>query len=213
MSTTAVGTMRAITQETYGDEGTWRVTERARPEIAADEVLVQVHAAGLDRGTWHMMTGLPYLGRLAFGVRKPKQPVPGFDLAGTVVEVGASVTRFVPGDEVYGIGRGSLAEYAAAREDKLARKPANVGFAQAAVVPVSGLTALQSVRDSGRVEAGQRVLIVGASGGVGSFAVQIAKAAGASVTGVCSGAKADLVRSLGAHEVIDYQTADFWAGA
>jgi NADPH:quinone reductase-like Zn-dependent oxidoreductase len=205
--------MRAIVQDSYGTDDVWRVAEVDRPEIADNEVLVKVEAAGLDRGTWHMMTGQPYLGRLAFGLRKPKTIVPGLDLAGTVVAVGASVTRFGIGDEVYGIGRGAYAEYAAAREDKLARKPSNLTFEQAAVAPVSGLTAIQAVHDVGRVAAGQRVLIVGASGGVGSYAVQIAKAAGADVTGVSSTAKTDLVRSLGADHVIDYTQADFADGS
>jgi len=204
--------MRAIVQDTYGDADVWRAAQIAQPEIAEREVLVKVHAAGLDRGTWHLMTGLPYLGRLAFGFRRPKKPVPGLDLAGTVVSIGSSVTRFEVGDPVFGIGRGSFAEYAAAREDKLARKPANLTFEQAAVVPVSGLTAIQSLRDAGRVEAGQRVLIIGASGGVGTYAVQLAKAFGADATGVCSTSKTDLVRSLGADHVIDYTRDDFADG-
>jgi NADPH:quinone reductase-like Zn-dependent oxidoreductase len=209
--TTAIGasTMRAIVAHTYGDADVFGMAQIARPEIADNEVLVKVHAAGLDRGTWHMMTGLPYLGRLAFGLRKPKNPVPGIDLAGTVVAIGSSVTRFEVGDEVFGLGRGSFAEYVAAREDKLARKPANLTFEQAAAVPVSGMTALRGLRDTGRVEAGQRVLIIGASGGVGTYAVQLAKAFGARVTGVSSTAKVDLVRSLGADEVVDYTTDDF----
>jgi NADPH:quinone reductase-like Zn-dependent oxidoreductase len=209
--TTAVGanTMRAVVQRTYGGADVLDVAQIARPEIGDAEVLVKVHAAGLDRGTWHMMTGRPYLGRLAFGFRKPKNPVPGIDLAGTVVAVGSAVTRFDVGDEVFGLGRGSFAEYVAAREDKLARKPANLSFEQAAAVPVSGLTALRGLNDAGRVGAGQRVLIIGASGGVGTYAVQLAKAAGADVTGVCSTAKTDLVRSLGADQVVDYTREDF----
>src|SRR3954471_2692645 len=150
---------------------------------------------------------------LGFGFRHPKNPVPGRDVAGTVVEVGSAVTRFKRGDEVFGISRGSFAEYAAAREDKLAHKPANLTFEQAAVVAVSGLTALQSLVDVGRLEAGQHVLIVGASGGVGTYAVQIAKACGAEVTGVCSTAKADLVASIGADHVIDYTRHDFADGS
>ena len=211
MSDTA-HTMRAVVQDGYGTADVWRVAEIDRPEIGADEVLVEVHAAGLDRGTWHMMTGRPYLGRLAFGLRTPKNPVPGLDLAGTVASAGSAVTRFTVGDAVYGIGRGSFAEYAAAREDKLARKPANLTFEQAAVVPVSGLTAIHGLTDVGRVEAGQQVLIVGASGGVGTYAVQIAKALGAEVTGVCSAAKVELVQALGADHVIDYSRDDFAAG-
>jgi NADPH:quinone reductase-like Zn-dependent oxidoreductase len=205
--------MRAIVQDAYGGADTWRVAEIARPEIAGNEVLVKVRAAGLDRGTWHLMTGLPYAGRLAMGLRRPKQPVPGRDLAGTVVAVGASVTRFDVGDEVFGIGPGSFAEYAVARENKIARKPANLTFEQASVVPISAMTAIRALRDAGRAEAGQRVLIIGASGGVGTYAVQLAKAFGAEVTGVCSAAKADLVRSLGADHVLDYARDDFADGS
>jgi NADPH:quinone reductase-like Zn-dependent oxidoreductase len=149
---------------------------------------------------------------MGYGVRRPKNPVPGLDVAGTVVAVGSDVTRFAVGDEVFGIGQGSFAEYATAREDKLARKPANLSFEQAAVVAVSGLTALQSLRDVARVQPGRHVLIVGASGGVGTFAVQIAKALGARVTGVCSTTKTDLVRSAGADHVIDYAEQDFASG-
>lgn len=205
-------TMRAIVQDRYGSADVLRLTERDRPTLKADQLLVRVHAAGLDRGTWHLMTGLPYLTRLRFGLRRPRNPVPGRDLAGTVVAVGARVTRFKAGDEVFGTGPGSWAEYAAAPEDTLAHKPAGLSFPEAAVVPVSGLTALQAVRDVGRVQAGQRVLVVGASGGVGSFAVQIARAYGAEVTGVCRGDKADLVRALGATGVIDYTRQDFTTG-
>ena len=206
-------TMRAIVQDTYGSADVLRIEETERPTIAAHEVLVKVHAAGLDRGTWHMLTGLPYLMRvIGFGFRRPKNRVPGLDVAGTVVEVGADVTRFAAGDEVFGISRGSFAEYAAVREDKLAPKPANLGFEQAAVVPISGGTALQALRDAGRVEDGQRVLVIGASGGVGSFAVQLAKAFGAEVTGVASTAKLDLVTSLGADHVVDYTVDDFLDG-
>jgi NADPH:quinone reductase-like Zn-dependent oxidoreductase len=158
------------------------------------------------------MTGLPYLGRLAFGIRKPRNPVPGRDLAGTVVAVGSSVTRFAVGDAVFGIGLGSFGEYAAAREDKLARTPANLTAVQAAVVAISGLTALHALRDAGRLQQGQTVLIVGASGGVGSYAVQLAKAFGADVTGVCSTAKIDSVLALGADRVIDYTQEDFADG-
>jgi NADPH:quinone reductase-like Zn-dependent oxidoreductase len=206
-------TMQAIVQADYGSADVLRVEEIDRPKIGDAEVLIRVRAAGLDRGTWHMMAGKPYLMRLiGFGLRAPKNRVPGLDVAGTVVAVGADVTRFEPGDEVFGISRGSFADYACAREDKLARKPANLTFDQAAVVAVSGLTALQGLCDVGRVEPGQRVLIVGASGGVGTFAVQIAKAAGAEVTGVCSTTKLDLVRSLGADHVVDYTQDDFANG-
>jgi NADPH:quinone reductase-like Zn-dependent oxidoreductase len=157
------------------------------------------------------MTGTPYAVRLVTGLRRPRQPVPGLDLAGTVVEVGAAVTRFAPGDEVYGIGTGTFAEYAVAKEAKLASRPAGLTHRQAATVPVSAITALQAVTDLAGVRAGQRVLVTGASGGVGSYAVQIAVAAGAEVTGVASAAKADLVRSLGAAHVLDYATDDFAA--
>lgn len=206
--------MRAIVQNAYGSADVLRLAEIDKPDIAASEVLVQVRAAGMDRGTWHLMTGQPYLMRvMGFGLRGPKNPVPGLDVAGTVVAVGAEVTRFQPGDEVFGIARGSFAEYAAAREDKLAHKPASLSFEQAAVVPISGSTALQALRDAGRIQPGQKVLLIGASGGVGSYAVQLAKAFGAQVAGVCSTAKVDLVRSLGADEVIDYTRADFADGS
>ncbi len=205
--------MRAIVQKDYGTADVLSVAEIDRPVIEADEVLVQVRAAGLDRGTWHLMAGLPYLLRLmGYGLRGPKTAVPGLDVAGVVVAVGSDVTRFRPGDEVFGISRGSFAEFAAAREDKLALKPSNLTFEQAAAVPVSGLTALQGLRDVGHLEAGQSVLIVGASGGVGTYAVQIAKALGADVTGVCSTSKIDLVRSIGADHVIDYTHDDFADG-
>jgi NADPH:quinone reductase-like Zn-dependent oxidoreductase len=206
--------MRAIVQDAYGATDVLRLAEIDMPDIAASEVLVKVRAAGLDRGTWHLMTGQPYLMRLiGFGFRRPKNPVSGLDVAGTVVAVGSEVTRFKPGDEVFGIARGSFAEYAAAREDKLAHKPANLSFEQAAVVPISGSTALQGLRDAGRVEAGQKVLVIGASGGVGTYAVQLAKALGAQVTGVSSTAKVDLVRSIGADDVIDYTREDFADGS
>jgi len=205
--------MRAIVQDTYGDAEVLRLAHVARPAPAAGEVLIQVHAAGLDRGTWHLMTGKPYLQRLVLGFRGPKNPVPGRDVAGTVVAVGHQVTDFAVGDEVYGIGQGTFAEFTIARVAKLARKPANLTFEQASVVPVSGMTALRALTDVGRIAAGQRVLVTGASGGVGSYAVQIAKAFGAQVTGMSSGPKADLVRSLGADDVIDYTRHDFADGS
>ncbi len=206
-------TMKAIVQDEYGSADVLRLADIDRPEIGDDGVLVRVHAAGLDRGTWHLMAGLPYVVRLGFGLRRPRNPVPGIDVAGTVVTVGEKVTRFQAGDEVFGTAKGSFAEYAGARQDKLARKPANLMFGQAAAVPVSGLTAIQGLRDVGRMEPGQHVLIVGASGGVGSYAVQLAKAFGAEVTGVCSGPKVDLVRSIGADHVIDYTRDDFADGS
>ena len=211
-TTTMISTMRAIVQEAYGDADVLRPAERPLPRaLRDDEVLVRVHAAGLDRGTWHLMTGTPYAVRLAMGLRRPRQPVPGLDLAGTVAAVGAAVTRFAAGDEVYGIGTGTFAEYAIAKESKLSVKPARLTHEQAATVPVSAITALQAVTDLADVQAGQRVLVTGASGGVGSYAVQIAVAAGAEVTGVASAAKADLVRSLGATHVLDYASDDFAA--
>jgi len=201
--------MRAVVQVGYGSPDVLRAAQVERPVPAAGEVLVRVRAAGVDRGTWHLMAGRPYAVRLVLGLRRPRFPVAGMDGAGTVVAVGAGVTRFAVGDEVFGILRGSFAEYAAARERTLAHKPAGLGFEQAAVVAVSGVTALQAVRDAGRVQAGQHVVVVGASGGVGTYAVQLAKAFGAEVTGVCSTAKTDLVRSIGADHVIDYTQRDF----
>ncbi|GAB3930030.1 NAD(P)-dependent alcohol dehydrogenase [Kribbella albertanoniae] len=202
--------MLAITQDRYGDSEVLALREIDVPAPASDEVLVEVRAAGVDRGVWHLMTGLPYPIRLAgYGVRAPKNPVIGMDLAGVVSSVGAAVTRFRPGDEVYGIGSGTFAEHARALEKKLAPKPANLTFEQAAAVPVSALTALQAVRDRAEVKAGDRVLILGASGGVGSYAVQVAKASGAEVTAVCSASKAELVEQLGAQQVLDYRTDDF----
>src|SRR6478735_6505507 len=204
--------MQAIVQDRYGSAEVFRSVQIGRPQIAEDEVLLRVHAAGLDRGTWHLMTGTPYLMRImGFGFRGPKNRVPGIDVAGTVAGVGSAVTKFQVGDEVFGMSRGSFAEYAAAREDKLARKPASASFEQAATVGISGGTALQAL-EAGRVQPGQRVLIIGASGGVGSYAVQLAKAAGAEVTGVCSTEKLSLVAGLGADHVIDYTRADFADG-
>lgn len=200
--------MRAVVQTAYGDVDVLRVAEVPPPAISDSEVLVRVHAAGLDRGTWHLMTGTPYAVRLALGLRAPRRPVVGRDVAGVVVEVGAAVTRFSVGDEVFGICSGSFADVAAVRESKLAHKPAMLDFASAATLGISGTTALRAVVDSGRVTAGQRVLVIGASGGVGSYAVQIAKAHGAVVTAVCSSAKADFVWSLGADEVLDYDRDD-----
>jgi NADPH:quinone reductase-like Zn-dependent oxidoreductase len=206
-------TMRAIVQHVYGTTDTWQLNDTPRPEIAPDEALVRVDAAGLDRGTWHSMTGRPYLMRImGFGFRGPKNRVPGLATAGTVVAVGREVTRFSVGDEVYGVSRGAFAELAAAPEEKLVRKPANLTFEQAAAVPVSATTAMQAVR-MGRVEAGHQVLVIGASGGVGTYAVQIAKALGAEVTGVCSTSKIDLVRSMGADHIVDYTTDDLTSGS
>jgi NADPH:quinone reductase-like Zn-dependent oxidoreductase len=201
--------MKAIVRDRYGSADVLRLSEVEVPEVTDDEVLVRVRAAGLDRGAWHVMAGLPYLIRVAgYGLRRPKVSGLGSELAGVVEAIGANVTGLAPGDAVFGTGRASFAEYATTRPDKLARMPANLSFEQAAAVPVSAVTALQALRDRGRVERGQRVLVIGASGGVGTFAVQIAKALGADVTGVSSPQKLDLVRSLGADHVIDYTRAD-----
>jgi NADPH:quinone reductase-like Zn-dependent oxidoreductase len=201
--------MKAVVRDTYGSADLLEVRDVERPAAAGDDVLVRVHAAGIERGAWHVMTGRPYLLRIAgFGLRRPKNPGLGSELAGVVEAVGADVTGLAAGDAVFGVGRDSFAEYALARPDKLARMPANLTYEQAAAVPVSGLTALQALRDRGRIQAGQHVLIIGASGGVGTFAVQIAKAFGAEVTGVSSTAKTDLVRSIGADHVIDYTVGD-----
>jgi NADPH:quinone reductase-like Zn-dependent oxidoreductase len=212
--TTDGTTMQAITQDRYGEaEDVLRLEEIARPAIGEDEVLLRVHAAGVDRGVWHLMTGLPYPVRLAgYGIRAPKTPVRGREVAGRVEATGRAVTTMHVGEEVFGIADGSFAQYASARLDKLAPKPASITFTQAAAVPVSALTALQAVGDRGHVQAGDRVLIIGASGGVGTFAVQIAKAAGAEVTGICRTAKMDTVRSLGADHVVDYTREDIAAG-
>ncbi len=206
--------MRAVVQDTYGPpDKVLALRETDKPVIGDDAVLVRVHAAGVDQGVWHVVEGLPYLVRLmGIGLRRPKNPVPGMDVAGTVAAVGANVTSFRPGDEVFGTCDGSYAEYASASPDKLAPKPANLTFEQAAAVPVSAVTALQALRDKGRVRRGQHVLVIGAGGGVGTFAVQLAKAFGATVTGVCSTSKAELVRSIGADDVIDYTRQDFAHG-
>lgn len=208
--------MRAIVQDDYGSSApdVLRLDEEvARPTISDDEVLVRVAAASVDRGTWHIMAGLPYPIRLAgFGLRAPKPLNPGRSVAGTIELVGKGVTEFVAGEEVYGTCDGSFAQYACAHPSKLAMKPANLSFEQAAALPISGLTALQAVRDQAQVQAAEKVLVVGASGGVGTLAVQIAKAFGAEVTGVCSTGKVDLVLSLGADHVLDYTQEDFTRG-
>jgi NADPH:quinone reductase-like Zn-dependent oxidoreductase len=196
--------MKAIMQETYGSPETLQFGTVDEPAIGDGDVLVRVVAAGVDQGVWHLVTGLPRAIRLAgFGVRKPKNPVPGMDVAGVVTAVGPGVTRLGPGDEVFGSGTSTYAEYAKASEKHLVRKPSNVSFIEAAAVPISALAALQGLR-KGKVRSGQRVLVIGAGGGVGSYAVQLAVDAGADVTGICSTAKMDLVRSLGADDVLDY---------
>lgn len=206
--------MKAIVQNVYGSADVLELREIDRPIPGDGEVLLRVHAAGVDPGVWHLMTGRPYLVRvMGFGLRKPKVRVRGRDVAGRVEAIGKNVPRFKPGDEVFGTVEGSFAEYVCAREDRLVHKPANLSFEQAAAVPISGQTALQGLRDAGKAEPGQKVLIVGAAGGVGTFAVQIAKALGAHVTGVCSSTKLDLVRSIGADDVIDYTRENFADGA
>ena len=204
--------MKAITQDRYGSTSTLELRDIDRPAIGDDEVLVRVHAASIHVGDWVLMTGSPYLMRLATGLRRPKHPVPGTDVAGTVEAVGKDVQRLRPGDEVFGWCAGAFAEFACAREDQFLPKPARLSFEQAAAVGVSATTALQLLRDSARVTAGQKVLINGASGGVGTFAVQIAKAFGAEVTGVTSTRNVELVRSIGADHVIDYTREDFTTG-
>jgi NADPH:quinone reductase-like Zn-dependent oxidoreductase len=207
--------MKAIVQDRYGGPEVLEFRDIDQPVPADNEVLVQVHAAGLHRGDWHVMTGLPYMIRLvvpSLGLGKPKVPVLGMDVAGRVEAVGARVTRFQPGDEVFGWCDGSLAEYACAGEDHFAAKPAGLSFEEAAVVPISGFAALQGVRDVGEVQPGQQVLVIGAAGAVGWFAVQLAKAFGARVTGVASTNQVELVRSVGADEVIDYTRQDVTDG-
>ena len=203
--------MKAVVQDRYGPAEVLQVREVEQPKPHDDEVLVRVHAAGVDPGVWHLMTGLPYMIRLGYGLRKPRTPIRGLDFAGVVIEVGKKVTRFKPGDEVFGSSMGSFAEYARAKEKKLAPKPRNLTFEDAAAIPVSGAAALRGLRDAGKLVAGDEVLIIGAAGGVGSFAVQIAKAMGVEVTGVASTTKIDLVRKLGADRVIDYTQEDFLA--
>ena len=202
--------MKAIVQDTYGTADVLKLRDIDMPEIREDEVLVRVHAAGVDQGVLHLMTGLPYLIRImGFGLRTPKTKVRGLDLAGEVEAVGTSVTQFKVGDEVFGTCDGSFAEYASTTEDKLVLKPANLTFEQAAAVPTSAFAALHGLRDQAEVQAGQSVLVIGAAGGVGTYAVQLAKAFGAEVTGVCSTTKVEMVRSIGADHVIDYTRDDF----
>jgi NADPH:quinone reductase-like Zn-dependent oxidoreductase len=205
--------MKAIVQDKYGSAEQLHLRELERPVIGAGEVLVQVRAAGLDRGVWHLMAGLPYLIRVVgYGFRGPKQRTPGMDVAGVVAEVGEGVEGFAVGDEVFGTCEGAFAELARAKADKLCRKPARLSFVEAAAVPVSACTALEAVRDQAGVRAGHKVLVLGASGGVGSYAVQLCKAFGAEVTGVCSTPKVDFVRSLGADVVLDYTCEGLGSG-
>jgi NADPH:quinone reductase-like Zn-dependent oxidoreductase len=202
--------MKAIVQERYGGPEVLALKEIDVPQPGPGEVRVKVHAAGVDMGAWHMMTGTPWMIRLGTGLTgpNPKKPL-GMEVAGVVDAVGSKVSGLKAGDAVYGVCGGAFAEYAIAKPDKLGPVPANVTFEQAAAAPTSGTTALQALRDKGNLRPGQRVLVIGAGGGVGSFAVQLAKASGAEVTGVCSTGKADFVRSLGAGEVIDYTKEDF----
>lgn len=206
--------MKAIVQDRYGTADVLEFRDIDEPVVGENDVLVRVHAAGSGPDVWHMMTGMPYMARLALGLRRPKSRVRGWDVAGTVEAVGANVTGFRPGDEVMGVAEGgSFAELAVAPADKLVPKPARLSFEEAAAIPVSGITALRAVRDEGQVQPGQSVLIIGAAGGVGSLAVQIARGFGAHVTGVASTSKAGLLRSIGADDVIDYTREDFTDGA
>ncbi len=206
--------MKAIVQDTYGPADVLELREIELPEVGENDVLVRVRAAASGPDVWHIMTGQPYMARAALGFRRPKVRVRGWDVAGTVEAVGASVTDFRPGDEVMGVAEGgSFAEYAVTSPDKLVPKPANLSFEQAAALPISGVTALQALRDKAQVQPGQTVLVIGAGGGVGTLAVQVAKAFGAHVTGVASTSKLDLVRSIGADDVIDYTREDFTDGS
>ena len=204
--------MKAIVQDRYGSADVLELRDIAAPVVGDHDVLVRVRAAGCGPDVWHLMTGRPYLARLMVGFAKPKVGVRGWDLAGRVEAVGSAVAGIQPGDEVMGIAEGSFAELAIARADKLVGKPARLTMEQAAAVPISGVTALQALRDKAGVRPGQTVLIIGAAGGVGTLAVQLAKAFGAQVTGVCSTTKLDLVRSIGADQVIDYTREDFTDG-
>ena len=205
--------MKAIVQDRYGSADVLEFRDIEEPVVGEDDVLVRVLAAGCGPDVWHVMTGMPYMARPVLGLRRPKLAVRGWDLAGTVEAVGANVTGFDVGDEVMGTANGTFAELALTQPDKLVPKPSNLTFEQAAAIPVSGTTALRAVRDEGRVQPGQRVLVIGAAGGVGSLVVQIAKALGAEVTGVSGTSKTDLVRSIGADDVIDYTREDFTDGS
>lgn len=201
--------MKSLTQDAYGSPNTFVVRDLPAPTAAADEVVVRVEAVGLNAADWHLFRGKPYAARAAFGLRRPRNPVPGSDVSGVVVQVGSAVTSFAVGDEVMAeVQRGGLAELVAVKAKYVARKPASFTFLEAATLPLAGGTALQAVRDHGKVAAGERVLVIGASGGVGTWAVQIAVALGAEVTGVCSARNVELVRSLGAAHVVDYTATD-----
>ncbi|MGZ8598554.1 MAG: NAD(P)-dependent alcohol dehydrogenase [Actinomycetota bacterium] len=205
--------MKAIVQDRYGSADVLEFRDIEEPVVGDDDVLVRVRAAGCGPDVWHLMAGMPYMARPAIGLRRPKVGVRGWDVAGTVEAVGANVTGFEPGDEVMGTAeQGSFAELAVTQADKLVAKPAGLSFEQAAALPISGITALRAVRDEGKVRPGQAVLVIGAAGGVGTLTVQIAKSLGAKVTGVCSTSKVDLVKSIGADDVIDYTREDFSGG-
>jgi NADPH:quinone reductase-like Zn-dependent oxidoreductase len=203
--------MKAIVSRRYGPPDVLELRDVDTPVPNDDQLLVRIHAASVNPQDWHLVTGTPYIARPTFGWRTPNEPIPGTDLAGEVVVVGAKVTGFQPGDHVFTMRNGAFAEYVCVRGDRVVRKPANVTFEDAAAVPVAALTALQGLRDKGQIESGQRVLVNGASGGVGTFAVQIAKSFGAEVTGVCSARNVDIIRSIGADHVIDYGREDFTA--
>lgn len=205
--------MKAIVQDKYGSADVLEFRDIEEPLVGENDVLVRVHAAGCGPDVWHVMTGMPYLARLAIGLRKPKLPVLGWDVAGTVDAVGANVTSIKSGDEVMGTTKGSFAELAIAKEEDLVSKPAGLSFEEAGALPISGITALRAIRDEAKVQPDQTVLVIGAAGGVGSLTVQIAKAYGATVTAVCSTSKEDLVRSIGADDVIDYTRQDFTDGS
>ena len=205
--------MKAIVQDRYGSAEVLELRDIEDPPVGENDVLIRVHAAGCGPDVWHLMTGMPYMARVAIGLRKPKVGIRGWDVAGTVEAVGPDVTGVQPGDEVIGTVEGSFAELAIARAEKLVPKPARLSFEEGAAVPISGVTALRAIRDEAKVQPGQTVLVIGAAGGVGSLAVQIAKTFGAEVTAVCSTSKADLVRSIGANEVIDYTREDFTDGS
>src|SRR5712691_6843007 len=202
-------TMKAIVQDKYGSPDVLNLREVDKPEPLDDEVLVRVHAAAVNKADWIALTGRPYAARLAFGLFRPKLRIPGIVMAGRVAAVGRNVTPFKPGDEVFGEVHSAYAEYVCVAADRIGSKPTNLTFEQAAAVPLAGITALQGLRDKGRVQPGHQVLINGASGGVGTFAVQIAKALGAEVTAVCSTRNVDIARSIGADHVIDYTREDF----
>jgi NADPH:quinone reductase-like Zn-dependent oxidoreductase len=205
--------MKAIVQDRYGSADVLEFRDIEEPVVGENDVLVRVQAAGCGPDVWHLMTGKPYMARVAIGLREPKLKVLGWDVAGTVEAVGTNVKTFRPGDEVMGQAKGSFAELVTAKADELVPKPSRLSFEQAAALPVSGVTALRAIRDEGNVQPGQSVLVIGAAGGVGSLVVQIAKAQGATVTAVSSGSKADLVRSIGADDVIDYTREDFTDGS